>query len=319
MSVKNNAITDKVRTFYEGNPYPGLGDTLMMSSAEKLSPYFKGEGKVLFPGCGTGHGIVSMAKLRPDLECYGMDLSAPSLEIANQLAKKYGVNIKLSQGNYMEKLPWDFKFQYITLQGTLHHTADPKIALKNVVGSLEQDGLIHVNLYGKKYHTGKFEIIEMLDLLQADDTGNLQQRFELFKALQDKLNDKNIKDYILDFSLRTMWRWFNAKYSEFKNKINKTSGAYPWHLRYDKLNQIWIDHFSNPNEKTYDIWETKELVEYAGLEVVDMMSLGKIRPQILPDEWLMIMKNLNIWSQYRIMELISKEVGSVNFIARKVN
>ena len=102
----------------------------MMESAVKLSSFFSKPGNILFPGCGTGHGIVSMAKLRPDLKCYGLDLSKPSLDIAKNLAKKYGVSITLAEGNYMEPLPWDLKFDFISLQGTLHHTSNPSAALK---------------------------------------------------------------------------------------------------------------------------------------------------------------------------------------------
>ena len=150
MKSKNELISQKVKSFYEQNPYPGLNDNLMMNSAKRLSPYFDKPGKILFPGCGTGHGIVALAKLRPDLQCYGLDLSGPSLDIAKKLAKKYNVDIIFEQGNYMDPLPWNDKFQFITLQGTLHHTAEPSMALSNLLNYLDEDGSVHIHLYGKK-------------------------------------------------------------------------------------------------------------------------------------------------------------------------
>ena len=90
---KYKLISESVKKFYEQNPYPGLDDNLMMDSAKKLSIYFNKPGKILFPGCGTGHGIVALAKLRPDLKCFGLDLSQPSLNVAKELAEKHKVNI----------------------------------------------------------------------------------------------------------------------------------------------------------------------------------------------------------------------------------
>ncbi len=105
MKKANNVITEKVKNFYEDNTYPGLEEKLKLDSTRRLSSYFNKPGKILFPGCGTGQGIVAMAKSRPDLKCYGLDLSKPSLKTAQQVAEKYEVSIVLKQGNYMEPLP----------------------------------------------------------------------------------------------------------------------------------------------------------------------------------------------------------------------
>ena len=72
------------------------------------------------------------------------------------------------------------------------------------------------------------------------------------------------------------------------------------------------------NEKIYDILDTKELLEFANLEVVEMMSLGKVEPKILPNEWMKLFDNLNQWDQFRIMELYKKKTVSVNLIAKKL-
>lgn len=315
---KQNKITENVKNFYESNPYPGLEEKLISDKNIKLSKIFKKPGKILFPGCGTGHGIVAMAKIRPDLEYYAIDLSKPSLSIASQLAEKHKVKINFKQGNYMNKLPWQLKFQYITLQGTLHHTADPKIALKNLVEYLNDDGLIHVNLYGKKFHNRRFEIIEMLNILmQGEENDLLDERFKLFKSFYEKKHRKKIKDILLDFSLRTIWHSYLKLYKVLVHKINNTSPPVAWNTNFKILNQLWIDQFNNPNEKTYDILDTKELLEYANLKVVEMMSLGKVEIDILPSEWKERFKNLSQWNQFRIMELYLEKTPSVNLVAKK--
>ena len=84
----------------------------------------------------------------------------------------------------MQPLPWPDQFDAILLEGTLHHAADPKLALKNLVSNLKDEGLIYINLYGKKYHHRRFEIIEMLDLLQQGHR-DIDMRFKLFQAMLD--------------------------------------------------------------------------------------------------------------------------------------
>ena len=316
MQLNDQQITNSVRAFYERNPYPGLGDRLMMDGARRLSPYFEGPGKILYPGCGTGHGMVAMAMLRPDLDVYGMDLSQPSLDVAGQLADKYGVAVEIKQGNYMQPLPWSFKFRYMSLEGTLHHTADPSAALVNLVGHLEDDGLIYVNLYGKRYHKRRFEIIEMLDLLQQGHS-DLQQRFGLFKSMGDKQSARSLKATVLDFSLRSVWRWFYGTYSGLKARALKQSRSVAYTAKFTELNQLWIDQYSNPNEKLHDVWETKELLESAGLELVEMLSAGRVRMKDLPRHWLPFFDRLDPWSQHRVMELYYPTIGSINLLARK--
>ena len=109
-------VTERVEVFYENNPYPGLSDKLMPGGVRRESSYMEKSRKILYPGCGTGHGVVSMAVARPDLQYYGLDLSEPSLNIARQLAKKHGVVVEFKQGAYVKPLPWPFRFQYLILR-----------------------------------------------------------------------------------------------------------------------------------------------------------------------------------------------------------
>lgn len=306
--------TGRVKAFYERNPYPGLGDQLVFKGAQRLSPYFETSGKILYPGCGTGHGIVSMALIRPDLQVYGLDLSEPSLDIARQLANKYGVAVEFKQGDYMKPLPWPYKFQYISLQGTLHHAADPSAALINLVDHLEQAGLIFINLYGKKYHRRRFEIVEMLDLMQQGRV-DLHERFAMFKAMQHGLNGRTAR--YLDVSPRLALRWLRKNLQRFKSRGHVQASSVPWTAEFKELDQLWVDQFSNPHEKTYDIWEAKELFESANLEVLEMLSLGRANVEDLPESWRPHFMKLDTWSQFRLMELYYPNTGSIGALAKK--
>jgi SAM-dependent methyltransferase len=316
MTSDLDEITGKVKQFYEAHPYPGLDEKLMLKGAKRLSRYFDRPGKILYPGCGTGHGVVSMAKIRPDLEAFGVDLSEPSLELAALLAKKHDVVVEFAQANYMKPLPWPFKFQYISLEGTLHHAANPETALKNLVNHLEDDGIVFINLYGKKYHRRKFEIIEALDLLQQGDI-NLEERYALFKAMQKRLKHKSIKDRVMDASLRVVWHWIYKSHRSIRNRLSNTHAVVAYTEEFPEFNPLWIDAYSNPNEQTFDIWDAKNLLESADLEVVDMLSLGRVNIEDLPEPWIPFFNKLDNWNKRRVMELYYPQTGSLGIVARK--
>lgn len=46
---KQRQITKNIKNFYENNPYPGLGEKLIIDKNIKLSKIFKKPGKILFP------------------------------------------------------------------------------------------------------------------------------------------------------------------------------------------------------------------------------------------------------------------------------
>jgi hypothetical protein len=215
----------------------------------------------------------------------------------------------------MKPLPWPFKLRYIALQGTLHHTANPAVALGNLVDHLGDDGRVFINLYGKKYHRRRFEIIEALDLLQQGSV-SLEQRYELFKAMQARLNHKNVKDIMMDASFRAVWHAVYRSYRGLKNRLH-TVGSQPWTAEFPEFGPLWVDSYSNPNERTYDIWEIKDLLESENLEVVEMFSLGKVNVQDLPDSWMPLFNQLDTWSQRRVMELYYPQTGSLGAVAEK--
>ena len=309
-------VSDRVQAFYERSPYPGIEDKLMLKNARRLSPHIEQGARVCFPGCGTGHGMVGLGVLRPDLKLHGLDLSEPSLKCADQLARKHSVQVDLRQGNYMQPLPWLDQFDAILLEGTLHHAADPKLALKNLVSHLHDKGLIYINLYGKKYHHRRFEIVEMLDLLQQGER-DVDARFQLFREMMLKMSEKTLKSRLMDLSVRTVWSWLWNTYHQLRTRSSIEVSSVPWTTDFKEPNQQWADSYMNPNEKTFDICEAKELIESAGLDVVEMYSLGKVNMDDLPDTWRPITAKLDPWSQYRLMELYYPRTGSINLRAKK--
>ena len=78
----------------------------------------------------------------------------------------------------------------------------------------------------------------------------------------------------------------------------------------------WIDFYCHPNERTFDVLQTKELLTQAGLELIDILSIPE-NPTLLPESWRPLFKKLDIWSQYRLLELYSCKGQSIKLLARK--
>ncbi len=56
MKRTNNVITEKVKHFYENNPYPGIEKKLNLDSTRRLSSYFNKPGKFSSPDVELGKG-----------------------------------------------------------------------------------------------------------------------------------------------------------------------------------------------------------------------------------------------------------------------
>ena len=137
----------------------------------------------------------------------------------------------------------------------------------------------------------------------------------LFKAMQE--NPWQVRYPFLDASPRLVLRWLRKTNRRFRDNGSEGTRSVPWTAEFKELSQLWIDQYSNPNEKTYDILEAKDLFDAADLEVVEMFSLGRPRVEDLPPSWRPLFDELDSWSQFRFMELYYPSTGSIGALVRK--
>ncbi len=143
-----SAVSDEsaVRAMYERDPYPGLGAGLKDISffTDPIAADLAKRKLVRFldAGCGTGHYLVGVAKKYPNWDCFGIDLSAASLQVASDLAKLHKANVSLRKGSYLKPLPFEGQFDVIAALGTIHHAAEPVVALRTLHAALRDDGYL---------------------------------------------------------------------------------------------------------------------------------------------------------------------------------
>ena len=310
-----------VRSFYRAAPYPDLGAKpknpapWMGAVRDVLGPErLAGPLRYLDAGCGTGHVAVGVAVRHPNWDSYGIDLSEASLEIARQLAAQNGVRVTFRQGSYADPLPFDGPFDLITAFGTVHHTEDPPAAVCNLLRYLKDDGAFVMHVYGKDLDRGKFEIREVLDILEPD-IGKVERRFVLYTALMNKRR-RGMLDRLLDASPRSVLRAVRDTVRDARRR-QRESWSPPWWERYDAPTSPWIDHFCHPLERTYNVRDVEALARAAGLDVIAMLNQGREDLSHLPPEWRAEYTRLGEWDKRRLMELLDITARSVLLIGRR--
>lgn len=308
----------RLRAMYEAAPYPDLGADLKDLSLylEPISHEIARRAPVRFleVGCGTGHYVVGVAKAHPDWSCYAMDISQPSLDIARKLADKHGARIEFHKGSYLDPLPFDFKFDIVCALGTVHHTANPVAALKNIRNYLARDGFLLLHLYGQRADREKFDIKEALSILEPDLSGH-DTRFRDYRALMDHRKRNWLKRLALTTPADVYGR-VRAWWRNLVRRRRRVSWSPGWNEDYTQLNSPWIDHFCNPLERAYEVPEVRALLDASGFEVIHMLKQGREHPNLIPLGWRTVYDKLDAWDKWRLNELLAIGGGSFAIIAR---
>ena len=319
-AAARSADESAVRSMYERAPYPGLGENpknleaMFRPVADRLVS--RRPLRFLDVGCGTGHNLVGVAKRHPDWQCYGIDLSQASLDVAKQLAGLHGAPVTLARGSYLDPLPFqDGPFDVMVALGTVHHTADPIGAMRALRSGLADDGLILLGLYGWRCDAGKFDIKEALDLLEPDVTKH-GERFALYDALMRHRRGR-LLHRLATTSLADAYYGARTWLRNLRRRARKESWSPPWTDRFLEPSPPWIDHFCHPCERAYEVPDVRKLVEASGFQVVRNLRQGIEHPQLIPSEWRSRYAALGDWDKWRMSELLATGGGSFALWLRK--
>jgi len=149
-------VTDKVRSFYEENPFPNyegmeeFGELVSKGSKNAFSKNLLdaiGYNKtVLECGCGTGQ-LSHFLQLNNN-HVLGIDMSLSSLALAVEHKKRNGLpRSAFCQMNIFNMAIKDNSFDVVISHGVLHHTFDAKRAFGEIVKKAKPGGVVMVGLY----------------------------------------------------------------------------------------------------------------------------------------------------------------------------
>jgi SAM-dependent methyltransferase len=154
------AISVRVSSFYENNPYPPpVGDLKSYArdwddARRRVDSHlfwpvapFRQDRKILVAGCGTSQAA-KYALRWPESCVVGIDFSATSIAETNRLKRKHRLhNLEAFQLPVERVAELNQAFDQVICTGVLHHLANPELGLRALRDVLEPTGAMHLMVY----------------------------------------------------------------------------------------------------------------------------------------------------------------------------
>lgn len=159
--VINNAFYDELgEKWYEGGDHP---IALLRAENEARIPWVSqqlvhhfGAVKTRLLDLGCGAGLLANQLAREGHHVTGVDLSAPSLEIAKRHDTTHTVEYQMAN---LYDLPFaPASFDVITAMDVLEHIEDPSLAIKNVGRLLKPKGLFFFHTFNRTFLSWLFAV-----------------------------------------------------------------------------------------------------------------------------------------------------------------
>lgn len=227
-----NNLENKVKKCYESAPFPDnlrkaknfnkelertiywIKINLIFLSRNITKTKFN---SILCAGCGTGEEAISLAKIFPDSKILAIDISAPSLKIASDNARRTKVkNITFKKYSILKDLPLlNKKFNFIYCAGVIHHLENPKLGfniLSNLLSKKGQMVIMLYNSYGLFFYKCHLLILRLLA------KNNFQKKLLWVKRLgldrnkgKSEIFDSYINPQVTTFTIEKIKGWLKEK------------------------------------------------------------------------------------------------------------
>jgi SAM-dependent methyltransferase len=196
--VDADAVSQRVRTFYERHPYPPPVESL--DKYRRLSqdrqgrradfhliwpaqPY-REDHSILIAGCGTSQAAKHALRW-PAAKITGVDFSAASVRHTEGLKRRYELhNLEVRELPIERVGELASTFDYIVCTGVLHHLPDPDAALSALRDVLRPAGAMNIMVYAPYGRNGIYMLQELCRRagIQATDEG-IRELVEVLAAL----------------------------------------------------------------------------------------------------------------------------------------
>jgi SAM-dependent methyltransferase len=155
----NDATVEKVINFYSESPFPNYeknddkssinlkGDKNYLSREFKKFIGFNKD--VLEVGCGTGQLSLYFG-IGTNNRIFALDPTINSINLGNEFSKKNKINnVKFVNADIFDDVFNNKSFDFIWINGVLHHTKNPSLAFDLISKYLKNNGYILLGLYNK--------------------------------------------------------------------------------------------------------------------------------------------------------------------------
>ena len=193
-----DAVSQRVRTFYERHPYPPPVDSL--DKYRRLSQDRQGrradfhlvwpaqryreDHSILVAGCGTSQAA-KYALRWPAAKITGVDFSAASVRYTEGLKRKYDLhNLEVRELPVERVSELASTFDYIICTGVLHHLPDPDAALSALRDVLRPAGAMNIMVYAPYGRTGIYMLQDLCRRVGIKPTdAGIRELVEVLAAL----------------------------------------------------------------------------------------------------------------------------------------
>lgn len=136
------------------------------------------DARVLDAGCGTGAQLAAMGMRHPDVELWGVDVSARSLDDAADRARRCNVgSVHLRQLPVERVGELGLEFDLVVLQGVLSASSDPRATLSAAASVVRPEGGILVSVAAPYGRLGAEGFRELVDLARGGQPRAERLRF----------------------------------------------------------------------------------------------------------------------------------------------
>src|SRR3989344_2856069 len=223
----------KIAKFYSQYPFPNIPldkkrdiyETLIYKLISGISKKdLNNQGgrniRILDAGCGTGELSLGLAGGKRSV--LGIDSNKKSIEIAKMRAKKFNVDAKFKQFDFVKNNLPDSFFDFIFSIGVLHHTADPEKNFRKLIKSLKKGGYIIIGIYNPY---GSLQVRLKRGILNLIAGDNFEKKVELYRKLfyrrelsraeEVAVADAFANPYRRYYTFEELHQWFKSSNIEY--------------------------------------------------------------------------------------------------------
>ena len=298
------------KKFYSELKYPGPRSTLTYLWSKRISKYFNlnDDFTILDAGCGSGNDLCAILDNYKNCKAIGIDQSRPSLDMLKERSRlmKIDDRLKIINQSYLEDFILDEKVNIALAIGTIGHSSDPYLALKNIVSNVKENGYIGLMLYSEFGTYEKNKIIDAINILEPKDDDEFMEYVYSYEKKYPKFlyssvykNIIRMKDYISHYLRRL-----------FKNKSYGYLSSLP-------KDTIYRDAYITKIEKSFSLDDIEDLLNKNNLEIIEFYSLGSINKKNIPRLWIKKWEKLSFINKAKVAALINHNPSSWSILTRK--
>lgn len=144
--------------------------------------------------CGTGLMLLDYAREFPEVRLRGIDVTAESVQSANQTLEREGVTNACAQVQDIMELDLESEFDYIVSWGTIHHLPDSRAGVRILARALKPGGVLRTGIYGFYGNWERRIQQEVVRTISGDaDAIAMESRIEAVRQFAS--GDRNFKNY----------------------------------------------------------------------------------------------------------------------------